>query len=208
MAGGGFDVYECNKVRQKYCPDLFQDFADTKDPHNPSYTDYSNRELLGTMLYKGIAGITIMQAMTDEFNKDQVVKTCTSLWAERKRNSCRMGPRSMNTLKGWIRMNYRKCSRSVNLIIVTEGKPIPTPRTGIPPATPNPVLIDKSFESSCAFIRRLFFISGTWNSYFLRPVTIILHTLKMYSMGIFYSLIQNTVLLHLPSSVHTFPFHF
>ena len=65
---------ECNKVRQKYCPDLFRDFADTKDPRNPSYTDYSNRELLGTVFYKGIAGITSMQAMTDEFNKDQVVK--------------------------------------------------------------------------------------------------------------------------------------
>lgn len=65
---------ECNKVRQKYCPDLFQDFANTKDPRNLSYTDYSNREMLGTMFYKGIAGITSMQAMTDEFNKDRVVK--------------------------------------------------------------------------------------------------------------------------------------
>ena len=65
---------ECNKVRQKYCPDLFRDFADTKDPRNLSYTDYSNREMLGTMFYKGIAGITSMQGMTDEFNKDGVVK--------------------------------------------------------------------------------------------------------------------------------------
>ena len=65
---------ECNKVRQKYCPDLFRDFADTKDPRSLSYTDYSNREMLGTMFYKGIAGITSMQAMTDEFNKDGVVK--------------------------------------------------------------------------------------------------------------------------------------
>ena len=65
---------ECNKIRQKYCPDLFRDFADTKDPRNLSYTDYSNREMLGTMFYKGIAGITSMQAMTDEFNKDRVVK--------------------------------------------------------------------------------------------------------------------------------------
>lgn len=30
--------------------------------------------MLGTMFYKGIAGITSMQAMTDEFNKDGVVK--------------------------------------------------------------------------------------------------------------------------------------
>ena len=65
---------ECNKVRQRYCPDLFWDFADTKDPRNLSYTDYSNREMLGTMFYKGIAGITSMQAVTDEFNKNGVVK--------------------------------------------------------------------------------------------------------------------------------------
>ena len=65
---------ECNKVRKKYCPDLFRDFAATKNPRSPSYTDYSNRELLRTMFYKGIADITSMQTMTDEFNKDQVVK--------------------------------------------------------------------------------------------------------------------------------------
>lgn len=64
---------ECNKVRQKYCPDLSLNFADTKNPRNLSYTDYSNREMMGTF-YKGIAGITSMQAMTDEFNKDEVVK--------------------------------------------------------------------------------------------------------------------------------------
>ena len=36
------------------------------------------------MFYKGIAGITSMQAMTDEFNKDRVVKNCTGLWGKRK----------------------------------------------------------------------------------------------------------------------------
>lgn len=45
-------VMECNKVRDRYCPDLFHDFADTKDPRNQSYTEYSNDELLGTMFYK------------------------------------------------------------------------------------------------------------------------------------------------------------
>ena len=40
-------------VGQKYCPDLFRDFADTKDPRSLSYTDYSNKEMLGTMFYKG-----------------------------------------------------------------------------------------------------------------------------------------------------------
>ncbi len=67
-------VAECNKVRQKYCPNLFQDFAGTKDPRHQSYTEYSNKELLGTVYYKGIAGIESMQSMTYEFNKEQVTK--------------------------------------------------------------------------------------------------------------------------------------
>lgn len=67
-------VVECNKVRKKYCPHLFQDLADTKDPRHLSYTEYTNKELLGTMFYKGIAGIVSMQSMTYEFNKEKVVK--------------------------------------------------------------------------------------------------------------------------------------
>ncbi len=67
-------VMECNKVRDKYCPSLFRNFADTKDPRNLSYTEYSNSELLGTMFYKGIAGIESMQSMTYEFNRESVVK--------------------------------------------------------------------------------------------------------------------------------------
>lgn len=67
-------VVECNKVRKKYCPHLFQDFAGTKDPRHLSYTEYTNKELLGTMFYKGIAGIVSMQSMTYEFNKEKVVK--------------------------------------------------------------------------------------------------------------------------------------
>ena len=41
-------VVECNRIREKYCPDLFRDFGDTKDPRHLSYIEYSNRELLGT----------------------------------------------------------------------------------------------------------------------------------------------------------------
>lgn len=67
-------VMECNKIRNKYCPGLFPDFADTKDPRNPSYIEYSNDELLGTMFYKGIAGIESMQSMTYEFNQEKVVR--------------------------------------------------------------------------------------------------------------------------------------
>ena len=66
-------IEECNKVRQRHCPNLFGDFAATKDPRHPSYTDYSNKEMLGTMFYKGIAGIESMQSMTYEFNREEIV---------------------------------------------------------------------------------------------------------------------------------------
>lgn len=64
---------ECNKIRNRYCPGLFRDFAGTKDPRNQSYTGYSNDELLGTVFYKGIAGIRSMQSMTYEFNRESIV---------------------------------------------------------------------------------------------------------------------------------------
>lgn len=67
-------IEECNKVRQKYCPGLFQAFAGTKDPRHQSYIGYSSKEMLGTMFYKGIAGIESMQSMTYEFNKEEVVE--------------------------------------------------------------------------------------------------------------------------------------
>lgn len=67
-------IGECNKVRQKYCPDLLRDFAETKDPRHQSYTGYTNKEMLGTMFYKGIAGIESMQSMTYEFNREELVQ--------------------------------------------------------------------------------------------------------------------------------------
>ncbi len=78
-------VAECNKVRQRYCPDLFQDFADTKDPRHQSYTEYSNKELLGTVFYKGIAGIESMQSMTYEFNQEQVTQNLFRFMGEKEK---------------------------------------------------------------------------------------------------------------------------
>ncbi len=46
-------VIECNKVRNRYCPDLFRDFADTKDPRNLSYTESSKMNCLGPCSTKG-----------------------------------------------------------------------------------------------------------------------------------------------------------
>lgn len=67
-------VEECNKIRQTYCPNLFGDFAGTKDPRHQSYIDFTNKAMLCTMYYKGIAGIESMQSMTYEFNKERVSK--------------------------------------------------------------------------------------------------------------------------------------
>lgn len=65
-------IGECNRIRDKYCPGLFHDFAQAEDPRNQSYTEYAGMELLGTMFYKGIAGLTSMQSMTYEFNQESV----------------------------------------------------------------------------------------------------------------------------------------
>lgn len=76
---------ECNKIRNRYCPDLFCDFAATKDPRNPSYTEYSNGELLGTMFYKGIAGIKSMQSMTYEFNRERAAENLFRFMGRKKK---------------------------------------------------------------------------------------------------------------------------
>lgn len=66
-------VAECNKIQKKFYPELFFRFGETKDPRNNSYTEYSNREMLGTLYYKALAEIESMQAMTRDFNDDKVV---------------------------------------------------------------------------------------------------------------------------------------
>ena len=67
-------VVECNKIQQKFYPELFSKFGQVKDPRHRSYTDYSSKVMLGTVYYKGIAGISSMQGMTRNFNDDTVVK--------------------------------------------------------------------------------------------------------------------------------------
>lgn len=65
-------VQECNKIQKKFYPQLFQKFAETKDPRHQSYTTYESKVMLGTMYYKGISGISSMQEMTDKFNNEEV----------------------------------------------------------------------------------------------------------------------------------------
>ena len=66
-------IEACNKVQRRFCPDLFNRFAQTADPRNQSYIKFANRTMLGQIYYKGIAGITSMQDMTDTFNNPQIV---------------------------------------------------------------------------------------------------------------------------------------
>lgn len=65
-------VQECNRIQKKFYPELFSKFEQVKDPRHSSYIEYSSRELLGTVYYKGIAGIVSMQGMTREFNDETV----------------------------------------------------------------------------------------------------------------------------------------
>ena len=67
-------VEECNKIQKKYYPELFSKFEEVTDPRNSSYIDYSMKEMLGTVYYKGIAGISSMQEMTREFTDEAVTK--------------------------------------------------------------------------------------------------------------------------------------
>jgi len=76
-------VAECNKIQKKFCPGLFQKFAETLDPRHQSYIDYSNKVMLGTVYYKGIAGLVSMQSMTYAFNDDTVVRNIMSFLGDR-----------------------------------------------------------------------------------------------------------------------------
>lgn len=65
-------VVECNKIQNIFYPELFSKFEDVTDPRHSSYIDYSCKEMLGTIYYKGIAGISSMQSMTRAFT-DEIV---------------------------------------------------------------------------------------------------------------------------------------
>ena len=70
-------IAECNKIQNRFCPELFTMFGRVKDPRHQSYIDYSSRVMLGTMYYKSIAGISSMQEMTRTFNDEKI---CRSLY--------------------------------------------------------------------------------------------------------------------------------
>ena len=65
-------VAECNKIQKRFYPELFMKFGQVIDPRHSSYIDYSSKVMLGTVYYKGIAGISSMQGMTRAFNDEAV----------------------------------------------------------------------------------------------------------------------------------------
>lgn len=67
-------VAECNKIQKRFYPELLAKFDHVKDPRHSRYTEYSCREMLGTLYYKGIAGISSMQGMTREFTNEIVTE--------------------------------------------------------------------------------------------------------------------------------------
>ena len=76
-------IRELNKIQNRYYSQLFWKFAQTKDPRHPSYITYTNRMMLGTLYYKGIAGIDSMQEMTEQFNEETVSKICLRFIGEK-----------------------------------------------------------------------------------------------------------------------------
>lgn len=76
-------IRELNKIQNRYYSQLFWKFAQTKDPRHLSYITYTNRMMLGTLYYKGIAGIDSMQEMTEQFNEETVSKNLSAFIGEK-----------------------------------------------------------------------------------------------------------------------------
>lgn len=75
-------IESCNEVQRRFCPELFNKFGKIDDPRHQSYITYTSKTMLGQIYYKGIAGITSMQDMTDKFNKPQVVENIATYMGE------------------------------------------------------------------------------------------------------------------------------
>jgi len=66
---------------------MFQEFLGTKNTKHQSYAEYSNRELLRIVFYKGIVAIESMQSMAYEFMHENVTKNILYFFGEREKRS-------------------------------------------------------------------------------------------------------------------------
>ena len=65
-------IGELDKIQNRFYSQLFWKFSQTKDSRHPSYITYTNRMMLGTLYYKGIARTDSMQELTEKFNDKAV----------------------------------------------------------------------------------------------------------------------------------------
>ena len=79
-------ILECNKIQQKFYPELFSEFANVDDPRNQSYIEYPMKTMLGTLYYKCIGGISSMREMTNKFNDESVVNNLYSFIGDERQN--------------------------------------------------------------------------------------------------------------------------
>ena len=77
-------IEECNRIQNKFYPELFSKFSKVKDPRHQSYIDYSVKTMLGTMYFKSLGGIESMQEMTRKFNDEKIVNNLYSFMNEVK----------------------------------------------------------------------------------------------------------------------------
>ena len=79
-------IIECNKIQQKFYPELFKRFTEVNDPRHQSYIEYSIQTMLGTLYYKCICGISSMQEMTRKFNDESVAKNLYAFVGDKKQD--------------------------------------------------------------------------------------------------------------------------
>ena len=79
-------IIECNKIQQKFYPELFKRFTEVKDPRHQSYIEYSIKTMLGTLYYKCIGGRSSMQEMTRKFNDESVAKNLYAFVGDKKQD--------------------------------------------------------------------------------------------------------------------------
>ena len=78
-------ITECNKIQNKYLPNLFKWFDKVADPRHQAYITYSVREMLGTMYYKAIGAVSSMRAMDRLSENEEVVQNLYSFMGKEAR---------------------------------------------------------------------------------------------------------------------------
>lgn len=78
-------IAECNKIQNKYLPNLFKWFDKVADPRHQAYITYSVREMLGTMYYKAIGAVSSMRAMDRLSENEEVVQNLYSFMGKEAR---------------------------------------------------------------------------------------------------------------------------